>query len=115
MRVWNVLPILQIIQLRTLALFCHLTQRTIEIINLPLKTFAIRAIRKVTLRINDGKHRIENAPLRFTVRLQERIAKSQSIAEIYAHLVGCEPLVVVLAKVWIAGSMLAPNICPQPR
>src|ERR1700730_5821399 len=99
MRVWNVLPILQIIQLRTLALFRYLTQRAIEIINLPFKTLAVRAIREVTLPINYGKQRIENAPLGFTVRLQERVAKSQSIAEIYAHLVGCEPLVVVLAKV----------------
>ena len=115
MGVRNISPLLQEVKLRTVSLRCYLAQRAVEIMNLLPVTCHIGLIREIPLSINDGQHRIKDAPLRFASWLQKRVAKIQSVTEVTAHLIRREPLVVVLAKIGIIRVALEADIAFQSR
>src|SRR5580704_3228085 len=71
--------------------------------DLLLKTGAVRAIGEKTLAVNNREQRIEEAPLRFAIRLQVGVAEFQFFAEGGALLARGEPFVVFLAEIRITG------------
>ncbi len=103
MDIGNISSMLEEIKLGTLARSGHLGERAVEIVDLFEKTCTVGAIRKKTPAVDDGEERVEDTPVRFAIRLKMGIAKIEAFVEVGAHLLGWEPLVVVLAKVGIAG------------
>src|SRR5450432_1764878 len=103
MRVGNISPLLEEVKLRAKALRRDLLQRAVEIMNLLLITGLVTRAGKVALSIDDGQKRIENAPLRFAIWLQEGIAELQAIGEIRTHLCRSKPLVEILTEIRIVG------------
>src|SRR5580700_2504608 len=103
MNVGNISSALQKIKLGTVSGGSQLGQRPIEIMDLLLKTGAVRAIGEKTLAVNNREQRIEEAPLRFAIRLQVGVAEFQFFAEGGALLARGEPFVVFLAEIRIAG------------
>ena len=102
----NITPLLEEVKFRTLSVGGDLSQRAMEVVNLFGEAGFVGGIGEKALAVNDGKQRIEDAPLRFAVGLQKGVAEIQAIAEVAAHLAGREPLVVILAEVGIAGIAL---------
>ncbi len=104
----NITLLLQEVKFKTSSVGGNLREGAIEVVNLSGEATFVGGIGEKALAIDDGKQRIENAPLRFVIGLQKGVTKIQAIAEVAAHLAGRKPLIVILAEVGISGVRLMP-------
>jgi len=111
----NITLLLQEVKFRTLSVGGSRREGAIEVVNLSREATFVGGIGEKALATNDGKQRIENAPLRFAVGLQKGVRKIQAIAEVAAHLAGRKPLIVILEELGISGVSLDAARAFQPR
>ena len=82
----NISPLFEKVKFGALAFGGDLGERAIEIMNLFVKTCRVRWIGEIAMAVDDRKDRIEDAPLRLAIRLQESVAIIEAFAEVATHL-----------------------------